>query len=48
MSAMPQAAPDEHTPAPGRRRARLTALVLGLVALAFYVGFIVLVHYRHP
>lgn len=48
MSAMPQAAPSDNAPVTSRRRARLTALVLGLVALAFYVGFIVLMHYRHP
>ncbi|HET7922230.1 MAG TPA: hypothetical protein VFM15_05690 [Gammaproteobacteria bacterium] len=30
-----------------RRRARRTALVFGLIALAFYVGIFCLMHWRH-
>jgi hypothetical protein len=48
MSAMPNTAPDQKVPAANRRRAMLTAAVLGLVALGFYVGIFFLVHYRHP
>lgn len=30
-----------------RRRARRTALILGLVALAFYVGIMLATHWHH-
>jgi len=30
-----------------RRRARRTALIFGLLALAFYIGIFCLVHWRH-
>ncbi|MGH8371698.1 MAG: hypothetical protein ACRETO_03075 [Gammaproteobacteria bacterium] len=30
-----------------RRRARRTALILGVLALAFYIGIFCLVHWRH-
>ena len=39
---------DEVALAKGRRRAILTAVVLGLVALFFYVGIFLLVKWRHP
>lgn len=32
---------------PKRRRARRTALILGLLAAAFYIGIFCLVHWRH-
>ena len=43
---MPNIAPNRD-PAQSHRRAVLTAVLLGLVALAFYFGYIVLMHYRH-
>ena len=48
MSAMPNSSPTDGQLTSGRRRALRTAALLGLLALAFYVGIFFLVHYRHP
>ena len=39
---------DEKVPAANRRRAIRTAVLLAVVALAFYVGIFLLVKWRHP
>jgi hypothetical protein len=48
MSAMPHSSETSRQSTPARRRALRTAALLGLLALAFYVGIFFLVHYRHP
>jgi len=39
---------DKEGMTPGRKRALHNAALLGLLALAFYVGIFVLVKWRHP
>lgn len=39
---------DETVTAASRRRAMRTAVLLAIVALAFYVGIFLLVKWRHP
>ncbi|HLW73903.1 MAG TPA: hypothetical protein VKT74_02440 [Gammaproteobacteria bacterium] len=39
---------DGNARARGRRGALRTALILALVALAFYVGIFLIVSWRHP
>lgn len=39
---------DETVPAASRRRAIRTAVLLAIVAVAFYVGIFLLVKWRHP
>lgn len=39
---------DEAVPVANRRRALRTAVLLAIVALAFYVGIFLLVKWRHP
>ena len=38
---------QEPDPTKQRRRALVTAIVAGLLAVAFYVGFILFVHWTH-
>lgn len=48
MSAVPHSSETSSQQTPARRRALRTAALLGLLALAFYVGIFFLVKYRHP
>ncbi len=46
MTANPVNAPSPAEQAERRRRVKRTAVLLGLVAAAFYVGFIVMMYLR--